>query len=199
MCFCRDLRCLPYINRHQYSIKGKLTTKRQSKETSQQRILKKESHLCRSSTYGYHILCIVAVSLTRNQDFALTWTLSPFSAHGSLPSAISFPFGNESVYFAETTQSQLLPKGSGFGTFDTSTTAPSIELDSNAALSDNSGNSVDPGSLLRCVQYRAWARIGLILPSRYPRWGIRIHCEKIPDGNINMCVDILAQSMVSGC
>ncbi len=26
------------------------------------------------------------------------------------------------------------------------------------------------------------------IPLRYPRWGIRIHCEKIPDGSKNMYV-----------
>ncbi|KAJ7667582.1 hypothetical protein DFH06DRAFT_983175, partial [Mycena polygramma] len=91
-------------------------------------------------------------------DFTLTWTLSPFSSHGALPSPISFQWENDTVYFSETTKSQLLPNGTGFGTFEVNTTATSIQPD-NAQQSPN--ESVAAGVILR-----------------YPRWGIRIHCAK---------------------
>ncbi|KAK7061328.1 hypothetical protein R3P38DRAFT_3489065, partial [Favolaschia claudopus] len=95
-------------------------------------------------------------------DFTLTWTLSPFSSHGGLPPAVSFQYQNDTVYFAETAKAQLIPNGSGFGTFDSNTTAASIQT-SDTSLSDNLGETVNAGVLLR-----------------YPRWGIRIRCKNIP-------------------
>ncbi|KAK0205990.1 hypothetical protein DFS33DRAFT_1256607 [Desarmillaria ectypa] len=101
-------------------------------------------------------------------NFALTWTLSPFSAHGSLPTIISYPWNNDSVYFAEASLPQFLPNG--FGMFTENTTTPTWSTDSASVATDPFRTSaVEPGSLLR-----------------YPRWGIRIHCEKIPDGSKNI-------------
>ncbi|KAJ7929139.1 hypothetical protein B0H13DRAFT_2248169 [Mycena leptocephala] len=100
------------------------------------------------------------------EDFALTWTLSPFSTHGALPPAISFPWGNDSVYFAETSRSQLLPNGTGFGTFEVNTTAASIQTNNLQQNTNGPEKSVDAGMLLR-----------------YPRWGIRIHCTRFSDPN----------------
>ncbi|KAK0189510.1 hypothetical protein F5146DRAFT_628992 [Armillaria mellea] len=99
-------------------------------------------------------------------DYTLTWTLSPFAAHRSLPTAISYPWNNDTVYFSETSLSQFLPDGSGFGTLAENATAPTRGTDSESA---SSTNAVKPGSFLR-----------------YPRWGIRIHCEKVPDGSKNI-------------
>ncbi|KAJ6543867.1 hypothetical protein B0H19DRAFT_1168706 [Mycena capillaripes] len=97
-------------------------------------------------------------------DFTLTWTLSPFSSHGALPPTVSFPWENETVYFSETTLDQLLPNGSGFGTFEVNTTAASIIQTTSSQQNPN--DLVDAGVLLR-----------------YPRWGIRIHCTKFSDPN----------------
>ncbi|KAJ7122886.1 hypothetical protein C8R44DRAFT_156846 [Mycena epipterygia] len=99
-------------------------------------------------------------------DFALTWTLSPFSSHGALPAAVSFPWENDTIYFSETTSSQLLPNGSGIGTFEINATAASIQTGAGQQTSDQFGHSLDAGVLLR-----------------YPRWGIRIHCSKFSDPN----------------
>ncbi|KAJ7047805.1 hypothetical protein C8F04DRAFT_1060170 [Mycena alexandri] len=101
-------------------------------------------------------------------DFTLTWTLSPFSSHGALPPAVSLEWEEDTVYFSETTRSQLLPGGSGFGTFEYNTTAASIETDSQSPSSSTtaSGQIIDSGMILR-----------------YPRWGIRIHCAKFNDPN----------------
>ncbi|KAK0191490.1 hypothetical protein F5146DRAFT_1048998 [Armillaria mellea] len=102
-------------------------------------------------------------------DFSLTWTLSPFSAHGSLPAAVSYPWNNDTVYFSEASLSQFLPGGSGFGTFTENTTTPTRSTNTASVATDSSTGAIQPGSLLR-----------------YPRWGIRIHCEKIPDGSKNI-------------
>ncbi|KAJ6567347.1 hypothetical protein DFH09DRAFT_457648 [Mycena vulgaris] len=99
-------------------------------------------------------------------NYALTWTLSPFSSHGALPSAVSFLWENDTVYFSEATRSQLLPNGSGFGTFEVNATAASIQTDPAQQMNNGAGNSMDSGVLLR-----------------YPRWGIRIHCSKFTDPN----------------
>ncbi|TFK74366.1 hypothetical protein BDN72DRAFT_833278 [Pluteus cervinus] len=100
--------------------------------------------------------------------FDLTWTLAPFSTHGGLPPAVNFPYNDDMVFFSETILSQLMPNGSGFGTFNTSTTAASIELQQNTTnrnILDVTMN--DPGMLIR-----------------YPRWGVRIHCAKVTDPNL---------------
>lgn len=102
-------------------------------------------------------------------DFALTWTLSPFSAHGSLPATISYSWNNDTVFFSEASLSQFLPDGSGFGTFTENTTTPTRSTNTASVPTDSSTGDIQRGSLLR-----------------YPRWGIRIHCEKIPDGSKNI-------------
>ncbi|KAF8990223.1 hypothetical protein BDQ17DRAFT_1372225 [Cyathus striatus] len=105
----------------------------------------------------------------------ITWTLAPFSAHGGLPSVSSFTHGNDTVYFAETIMSQLLPDGSGFGTFDEKMTAVSTDNDHDSTqqasvqIERTATSSVEPGSTLR-----------------FPKWGIRIKCARIPDGNADM-------------
>ncbi|KAJ7290676.1 hypothetical protein C8J57DRAFT_1276271 [Mycena rebaudengoi] len=98
-------------------------------------------------------------------DFHLTWTLSPFSSHGAIPPVVSFMYENDSIYFSETSRSQFLSNGSGFGTFEVNTTTASIESDKFGQVTDF-GASMEAGVLLR-----------------YPRWGIRIHCEKFTDPN----------------
>ncbi|KAK0494193.1 hypothetical protein EDD18DRAFT_1464335 [Armillaria luteobubalina] len=103
-------------------------------------------------------------------DYTLTRTLSPFAAHRSLPTAISYSWNNDTVYFSETSLSQFLPNGSGFGTLTENMTTPTQDTDSASLATDSFGtNTVQPGSFLR-----------------YPRWGIRIHCERIPDGSTNI-------------
>ncbi|KAG6886493.1 hypothetical protein C0992_003715 [Termitomyces sp. T32_za158] len=78
----------------------------------------------------------------------LTWTMAPFSTHGGLPPTVSFSWNNDTVYFAETIMSQLLPNGSGFGTFDMETSDPSLKL--RPPVTDDKGvDDVLPGSILR--------------------------------------------------
>ncbi|GLB33273.1 hypothetical protein LshimejAT787_0101570 [Lyophyllum shimeji] len=102
----------------------------------------------------------------RFDDFALTWTLAPFSTHGGLPPVVSFDWNGDTVYFSETILSQLLSNGSGFGTFATETADPSLKLHS---TTQPTGDAIEPGAVLR-----------------FPRWGTRIHCAKIPDPEINI-------------
>ncbi|KAF8883434.1 hypothetical protein BD779DRAFT_1443935 [Infundibulicybe gibba] len=111
------------------------------------------------------------------EDYSLTWTLSPFSTHGGLPPVVSFRWDledgeSDDIYFSETVLSQLLPGGSGFGTFETATKLPEKEIkggEKTKATVNDPSKPVDPGNVLR-----------------YPRWGIRIHCTKLPDPSINM-------------
>ncbi|KAJ7163791.1 hypothetical protein C8R43DRAFT_1122758 [Mycena crocata] len=74
--------------------------------------------------------------------------------------------GEDTIYFSETIRSQLLPNGSGFGTFEVNATAASIETNPGQEVSSEAGKSVDAGVLLR-----------------YYKWGIRIHCAKFSDPN----------------
>ncbi|KAG6878852.1 hypothetical protein C0992_007114 [Termitomyces sp. T32_za158] len=94
--------------------------------------------------------------------------MAPFSTHGGLPPVVSFSWKDDTVYFAETIMSQLLPYGSGFGTFDTETTDPSLKLRP-LVTNDEGVDKVLPGSILR-----------------FPKWGIRIRCKKLPHPATNL-------------
>ncbi|KAF8663578.1 hypothetical protein AX16_000922 [Volvariella volvacea WC 439] len=110
----------------------------------------------------------MAKSLAPDFDnFALTWTMAPFSTHGGLPPVVSLQWENDTVYFSETIMSQLMPNGSGFGTFDTRTTDASIDVDDQvvpARININDRTAMEPGVMLR-----------------YPRWGLRVRCAKLTD------------------
>ena len=85
------------------------------------------------------------------QDVILTWTLTPFSPHGELPTVLSLNWENESVFFSEVSPFQLIPGGRGFGTFDLNVTAPSLDIDSKdlAAAAPKAG--AERASVLRWV------------------------------------------------
>ncbi|KDR76711.1 hypothetical protein GALMADRAFT_225654 [Galerina marginata CBS 339.88] len=102
-------------------------------------------------------------------NYALTWTLAPFSTHGSLPPAVSFAWKNDSVFFSEVILSQLVPGGSGFGTFQPDTTSPTLDLNAENLSGTDPSVGAAPGAVLR-----------------FPRWGIRIKCTKIPDISDNL-------------
>ncbi|KAL0571126.1 hypothetical protein V5O48_010834 [Marasmius crinis-equi] len=99
--------------------------------------------------------------------YALTWTISPFSALGNLPPAITLDHNGEDIYFAEVAPAQLRPDGTGFGTFKQETTAASI--DTNRVSSDISNSDTSSGTMLR-----------------FPRWGTRIRCKRISNGDVNI-------------
>lgn len=123
------------------------------------------------------------------QSFAQTWTLLPYGR--SPPDTVEFTEGNDTVYFAQPTLSQFIPGGSGSGTFDANKTA-SLNLRNNpnntlASLMDSPQNSM--GRLLR-----------------YPQWGVRIRCQKlpnptanlIPQSNLNFTYAFLPQDFLRG-
>jgi len=81
----------------------------------------------------------------------VTWTLAPFSSHGELPSVLSLNWKNESVFFSEVILSQLIPGGSGFGTFNFTATAPSLDINSQDLMATASEVGVETDSILRWV------------------------------------------------
>lgn len=101
---------------------------------------------------------------------------------------MSFPFenenGNDTIYFSETIASQLVPGGSGFGTFDADTTAASVEVkETRKTVTGDMLTAVDPGVIVRYIQHirSCIVKSQLIGIPRYPRWGLRIHCAKLTD------------------
>ena len=91
------------------------------------------------------------------QNYALTWTLSPFSQNGyQAPSAVTLQYNDDSIFFAETILSQLLPNGTGFGTFDTEEASwaeanggPMSPSTLQAVTGNPTSGNVEPGSTLR--------------------------------------------------
>jgi hypothetical protein len=126
-----------------------------------------------------------------DQNLQLAWTLSPSSLHGGLPPAVSFFWENTTVFFAEIIPEQLRPNGTGLGTFNDDTTMSSIDSDDPVFNQTAPILNVDPGSILRYVAHPT--TVGCcVLPGTFsfPRWGIRISCAKIPNGDANMSVSI---------
>ncbi|KAF8883443.1 hypothetical protein BD779DRAFT_1802002 [Infundibulicybe gibba] len=94
------------------------------------------------------------------EDYSLTWTLSPFR-----PMADYLQLSHSDGIWR-------MASGSGFGTFETATKLPEKEIkggEKTKATVNDPSKPVDPGNVLR-----------------YPRWGIRIHCTKLPDPSINI-------------
>jgi len=85
------------------------------------------------------------------QNYALTWTLAPFSSHGELPPVVSLKWKDESVFFSEVVLSQLVPGGSGFGTFNLTAMAPSLDINSQDLMVAKPTVEVETSSVLRWV------------------------------------------------
>jgi len=111
-----------------------------------------------------------------NQSFALQWTLSPFTKNDGSAPVISFNHSDsgDKLYFSEITFPELKVGGSGAGTFNMTPVRASVK-EQKTDHSPTTGRKahsldvMDSGSIVR-----------------YPRWGIRIHCEKIPEPSVNM-------------
>ncbi|KXN81637.1 hypothetical protein AN958_04098 [Leucoagaricus sp. SymC.cos] len=108
-------------------------------------------------------------------DFRITWTIAPYSNRGGLPPVVEFPWKSvwdenkyDTIYFSETTQSQLQSNGSGFGTFITDALPAAKNLNTLASVSSLQAG-FSPGNIVR-----------------QPRWGIRIKCTKLPDAQNNI-------------
>jgi hypothetical protein len=119
------------------------------------------------------------------QDFIRTWTLAPFGR--SAVTTVRFLYNNDSVYFAQANSPEFHGE-LGVGTFElngTTTTDPEHPLQSNENLAGKSKGST--GNLLRWV-HLILPLVGCYTPStiRFPQWGIRIHCKKLEDPQINL-------------
>lgn len=80
--------------------------------------------------------------------------------------------GRDMVYFSEVVGSQLVPEGSGFGTFQSTTAA-----NASGALSGLGGSWKDDQDISAgpVVELQPGAVMS------FPRWGVRIQCEKVTD------------------
>lgn len=93
--------------------------------------------------------CLVSTLGTpshRTQDYVRTWTLASFTDRSSLPTVARTKYGEDDVYFAELTRSQLKANGKGLGTFVQNGTVSNG--DESAAPT---ARSVSEGSTLRSV------------------------------------------------
>ncbi|CAE6465347.1 unnamed protein product [Rhizoctonia solani] len=101
------------------------------------------------------------------RTYTFTWSLTPFSATANLPKDRSFrvarPSGSgveDALHFAETYTSQLVPGGTGFGTFFPNTTA----VWANATTVAGKPTTVAVGQTVR-----------------WPRWGERTICQTMTE------------------
>ncbi|EIN10259.1 hypothetical protein PUNSTDRAFT_132352 [Punctularia strigosozonata HHB-11173 SS5] len=107
-------------------------------------------------------------------DYQSSWTFYSTAVGSGLSRNVSFhltgdlasEFGNDTVYFAELEPSQMLPWGSGLGSFDSD---QATQPDMSRASALNPSETPGLGNLLR-----------------FPRWGIRIHCQKLPDPAVHL-------------
>ncbi|KAF9647470.1 hypothetical protein BDM02DRAFT_3270255 [Thelephora ganbajun] len=99
-------------------------------------------------------------------SYVRTWTLAPFAGRSQASAAVQMHWVNDDVYFGELTIAELTPGGHGQGTFNvnSSITISQPKVDD---LFARSNNNTAISELIRM-----------------PRWGIRIHCEKLPDPQI---------------
>lgn len=110
------------------------------------------------------------------RSYTYTWSLTPFSASAHLPKDRSFMIQRatgsgveDAVHFAETYTRQLVPGGTGFGTFFPNTTA----VWANATSTGVNATTIASGQILR-----------------WPRWGERTVCQTIEEmGNGSIILD----------
>ncbi|KAH7343516.1 hypothetical protein B0J17DRAFT_642652 [Rhizoctonia solani] len=103
------------------------------------------------------------------KSYTYTWSLTPFSATAHLPKDRSFriprPSGSgveDALHFTETYTRQLVPGGTGFGTFFSNTTA----IWANATAGERRPNTTTTA-------------IGATI--RWPRWGERTVCQTMSE------------------
>ena len=100
------------------------------------------------STPPHFFPSTLGTSSHRTQDYVRTWTLASFTDRSSLPTATRMKYGDDNVYFAELTQSQLKADGKGLGTFLQKGT-----IDADDGLAAPTAKSVSKGSMLKCVSH----------------------------------------------
>ncbi|KDQ21472.1 hypothetical protein BOTBODRAFT_25920 [Botryobasidium botryosum FD-172 SS1] len=105
-------------------------------------------------------------------NYIQTWSLSSFASSTSLPLPVTFDWKGDKIYFAETSPEQLVPTGLGYGTFTNRTT-----------IQNKGDNETDMPPTDEGQWDEAKTNGGIL---HWPRWGIRIHCQKLPDMNANL-------------
>ena len=117
-----------------------------------------------------------------------TWSAFPYGR--SMSYTAEFFYGNDTVYFAQPSLSQFAPGGSGVGTFNESTsTGLKDALNDTLPLTGRNAAKGKTGVLLRYAPpaHQRCILTSRCLPSlRYPQWGIRIHCERLPNPEVNL-------------
>jgi hypothetical protein len=103
---------------------------------------------------------------------------------GQLP--VKLQFEGDDIYFAELSN-HLIPGGLGLGTFlqDPGAMDNGTSLALNAAPSNTMIDEGSVGSLVRYVRLLAYSIDSNHL-RRHSRWGLRIHCTKLPNARQNM-------------
>lgn len=104
-----------------------------------------------------------------------TWSLAPFASLTSLPQAVAFHYDplNSTVYFAEAYPSQLRTDGVALGTYNYNQTNMLSSGVRAPAPNTTSGTNTD--------LFGDEALNGALV--QFPKWGIRIECELLPDMN----------------
>lgn len=103
-----------------------------------------------------------------------------------MPAAAKIHWRDDDVYFGELTVAELTPGGSGHGTFDINSSTTDTRPQADSLFARSSSNTAT-GELIRCV-IRVLGEKDTTNSRRFriPRWGIRVHCEKLPDPQVYM-------------
>ena len=125
-----------------------------------------------------------------NLATSLSTRWSAFAYGNSMSDTSEFIYGNDTVYFAQPSLSQFLPGGYGAGALNQSAlTSLNNATSNNLPLTGRNAPRSNTGVVLRYAppNWRcSWGRPDLHFLFRYPQWGIRIHCEKLPDPQVNL-------------
>ena len=140
----------------------------------------------------YHEVLIAGDLSREDSDRAagLTEGWSAFLYGRSTSDTAEFIYGNDTVYFAQPSLSQFVPGGYGAGTFNQSASVglKGVPNDTLLLTGKNAPKS-NTGVVLRYAPptHEGRSSTQRYSPSfRYPQWGIRIHCEKLPDPEVNL-------------
>ena len=121
-------------------------------------------------------------------DLPVAWSAVPYGK--SMSDTTEFIYGNDTVYFAQPSLSQFVPGGSGAGVFNQPATIGLKGTQNNPLpLTGRNAPRSNTGAVLRYAPppRQRCSSTSRPLPSfRYPQWGIRIHCEKLPDPQVNL-------------
>ena len=102
------------------------------------------------------------------------------------PEIAEFVHNNHTVYFAQPSLSQFVLGGSPFN--QPAAIGRKDPTNDTLVLMDRNTLRSDTGTVIRYASPTRWrcsltSRYSCL---RYPQWGIRIHCEKLPDLEVNL-------------